>query len=122
MNIAFDFDGVLNRRPDVFQSLIKGTSPSDELYIITGRGENEREGLLSELKGLGYDEKRFNTIYLFPEETKNKSHQLDFMFRIFFWKAQICKKHNIDILFEDNVTILNAIKTESPKTLVSLVI
>lgn len=122
-NIAVDFDNTLTRSPDALGTICEGLSlKKASVYIITGRQENEKRGLIKRLKELGIDPNIFDDIYCFPgtyDLSKFDSSVLD---AISVWKAEMCKKLDIDIIFEDSILVIDPIKKISPKTLISILI
>lgn len=121
--IAFDFDMTLSRAPSTFGDLIMASQTHRmHHYIITGRPESHRQKTIDELMGFGIDPQCFEEIVLFPEYYAMSEFSSEKLKRISDWKAEQCKRLNIDILFEDNVMVIDSIKRINPSTLVGIII
>lgn len=95
MNVAFDIDDTITRTPEFFAFLSHALqSAGHRVIIITFR--DNREATADDLRawGVAYDELITSTLDLCLE------HGVD------EWKAEVCRKHCVNILFEDDPDVL----------------
>jgi len=86
MNIGFDFDGTITKNPFIFKVLIESLKKDNDLFLISGTSEGERNNLIKELISFGIQESSFKNIVLKEESTSNVN------------EVSLWKKHKIDTL------------------------
>ena len=122
-DIGFDFDGTLTRCPYAFAGIINGGNNSGlRAYLITGRPESERERTMRELLAIGIDPDYFEEMIFFPKQYSLPEFSHEVLAMVSVWKAEICRKMELDMLFEDSTLTVAEVKRISPNTIISLII
>jgi hypothetical protein len=88
--IGFDIGGVLSREPEVFKAMISAfrSSPIWETYILTDMPKEKAESLL-QANNIDYDKENLLCA------DWNESQEM--------CKAELVKKHGLDILVDDHL-------------------
>jgi len=91
MNVGLDIDDTITRHPEFFALLSTALQAQGHVVVIITFRENrvETTGQLSEW-GIAYDQ-----LVTYDHRIRNGSE-------IFAWKAQKCREHEIDVMFEDD--------------------
>lgn len=112
MKIGIDIDGTITANPEFFKALIAShLYAGDEVHIITGGIQ----------PGFGYE---FNSQSRIKQLSDLGIHRWSYLVRCYAstsgevanLKGQYCKDFEIDCLFEDTLSYIEAVKKISPLT------
>jgi len=120
MNLAFDIDDTITAKPALFAAISK-VSKMGKVIIVSSRSNSDecREQTLSELDRYGV---RHQGLYLLddqPEAWDRCPHSdLDWYQKYLWQKVDICLREEIDVIFEDDLKVIELFKRFAPKILV----
>lgn len=105
MRIAFDIDDTITRCPEFFSVISKALrAAGHKVYIISYR---EDRGFADEDLaecGVSYDE-----LILFADYERKSGGSQTWQDEAGNWKAEVCRRHEIDVLFDDMPEVINAL-------------
>ena len=120
MNIAFDIDDTITAMPELFAAL--STSHGAGKVIIVSSRTNNAEVLRAtreELHGYGV---RYDRLYLIDDAAvaRERCHhaELDWYQKYLWQKVEVCLLEKIDVVFEDDLKVIDLFKRYAPAILV----
>ncbi|MCA9298027.1 MAG: HAD family hydrolase [Phycisphaerales bacterium] len=95
MTIAFDIDDTITRHPGFFSFLTGALiDAGHRVIIITFR--DDRESAMESLEEMGV---RYTELVTSSREEHEE-------FGLFEWKGEVCRRHGVEVFFEDDAAVL----------------
>ncbi len=116
MKIGLDFDSTITKHPQFFATLTK--NPANEYYVVTARPEKDREYVEGYLKNHGISVTRVMMI----TEDLSRSDDRTYIDTVFREKPYLFKTLKLEVAYDDDLRILNRLKTELPDLICILVL
>lgn len=116
MKIGIDFDGVITKYPVVFSEMSR--NPEYECYVITARPESHREYVGGYIRNYNISVAGI----LMIEEDLNQAHDQLYIQTVTKSKPLMCQRLGIDVVYDDDLRILNKIKEVMPNIVTMLVL
>ncbi len=116
MNIAIDIDDTITVQPALFSLLTQAASDKSHTVIIVSSRSNTKEVLSITREELCKAGIYFDKLYLL-EDFSNchcPHEELSWYDKYLWQKVDICKKENIDIVFEDDLKVIALFKRYAP--------
>jgi hypothetical protein len=105
MQIALDIDDTITRCPEFFAFLSKAMlAAGHKVYIISYR--EDREFSEEDLAGHGIV---FDELILPTEQEMQRRNAENWRQEASRWKAEVCRRFGIDVLFDDMPEVVNAL-------------
>lgn len=120
MNLAFDIDDTITAKPEIFAAL-SAASGAKKVLIVSSRGNSEesRRLTLAELETYGIRHHGLHLLDDGPEARNRCPHSdLDWYQKYLWQKVEICLREKIDVVFEDDVKVIDLFRRFAPKILV----
>lgn len=116
MKIGIDFDSTITKHPEFFSNLTKNTEA--EFYVITARPEKEREYVEGFVKN---HDVRVERIMMITEDLA-KADDRAYIQTVFREKPRMCREVGINVMYDDDLRILNKLREEIPELVTILVL
>jgi hypothetical protein len=118
MNVAFDIDGTISRRPDFFAILSRAIrSDGGKVFVVTSRSSNaevERQ-TRRELRSWGV---QLDELVIIPDGDRDRMpcpHAGLDWYRQYLWqKVSVCLDRDVAIVFEDDIKVVELFKVYAP--------
>lgn len=114
--IGIDFDSTITKHPVMFAEL--SHNPNYDCYVITARPEKDREYVEGFLKNYGIQVTRVCMI----TEDLARADDRAYIETVFREKPKMCRQLKIEVMYDDDLRILNKIKEEIPDIIPILVL
>ena len=99
MKFAFDIDGVINKYPEVFKTIIDSLLKNNhKVIIITGRSKKILKETKKELSKL---EIRYTKLYISPYNDTKSGRTFKCWQKSINFKYDTLKKEKVDMVFDD---------------------
>jgi hypothetical protein len=116
MRIGIDFDSTITKHPEFFSEMT--SHPDHECFVITARPEGEREYVEGYLKNHDIRVKRVCMI----TEDLARADDRAYIQTVFREKPKLCKELKIEVMYDDDLRILNHLIQEVPGIIPILVL
>ncbi len=120
MNIAFDIDDTITAKPRLFAAISIATA-ANRVIIVSSRSNTEecRRETLDELGRYGVHHQGLYLLDDGPEIRERCPHSdLDWYQKYLWQKVEICVREEVDVVFEDDVKVIELFKRYAPGILI----
>ena len=119
MNIALDIDGTITKIPALFRALSRSVRlEGGRVYIVTSRSrtaEVEAE-TRKELRSYGVE---FDELCIIADQKDDylpcPHDDLDWYQKYLWQKVRVCLDREVDVIFEDDVKVIDLFETHAPR-------
>ena len=117
MKIALDIDDTITAKPELFAAL--SLAPGVKKVIIVSSRANSDESYRLTIEELQRYGVRHNELYLLEDGVESRNRcphgELDWYQKYLWQKVEICLREKVDIIFEDDVKVIELFRRFAPK-------